>query len=107
MLYIFYKFLSCQGVLSGVPQMHFGIFHICSIIYKKIDKDGDGQVTEEELTNWIKYVQTRYIRQDTDRQWKDHHADNESKITWESYKQRTYSNIDGRSIVHCLVFSPV
>merc|ERR1712130_280185 len=47
------------------------------LLIDKMDKDGDGKVTEEELTIWIHYVQTKYIYDDTERQW-------------EEYKKHTY-----------------
>merc|ERR1719204_2515618 len=32
----------------------------------KMDKNGDGEITQEELTMWIHYVQTKYIYDDTE-----------------------------------------
>ena len=58
-------------------------------IVDKIDKNKDGEVTEEELREWIQYVQKRYITTDTDRMWKDHTVEGDT-LTWESYKKRTY-----------------
>ncbi|XP_052709114.1 calumenin-like isoform X3 [Crassostrea angulata] len=63
------------------------------IIVGKIDKDGDGQVTEQELKDWIQYVQKRYIVTDTDRMWKDHNIEGD-KLSWSAYKQRTYGSDD-------------
>lgn len=63
----------------------------------KIDKDGNGFVTEEELKEWIQYVQKRYIITDTDRMWKDHEPDADDKLLWTSYKKRTYGYPDGKS----------
>lgn len=63
------------------------------IIVGKIDKDGDGQVTEQELKDWIQYVQKRYIVTDTDRMWKDHSIEGD-KLSWSAYKQRTYGSDD-------------
>jgi Ca2+-binding EF-hand superfamily protein len=54
-------------------------------IVDKIDKNKDGEVTEEELREWIQYVQKRYITTDTDRMWKDHTVEGDT-LTWESYK---------------------
>lgn len=67
----------------------------CRIIVGKIDKDGDGQVTEQELKDWIQYVQKRYIVTDTDRMWKDHNIEGD-KLSWSAYKQRTYGSDDGK-----------
>lgn len=55
----------------------------------KIDKDHDGQVTEEELKDWIHYVQKKYIMTDTERMWKDHDVQDD-KLTFVSYQKRTF-----------------
>lgn len=67
---------------------------IHSIIFDKMDKNEDGQVSEEELREWIRHVQYRYIWSDTERQWKDHEPEDD-KLSWASYKKRTYGYIDG------------
>lgn len=64
------------------------------IIVSKIDKDGDSLVTEQELKDWIRYVQTRYIVQDTDRMWKDHQPDEDNALSWKSYQKRTFGYDD-------------
>lgn len=70
------------------------VLFCCRIIVGKIDKDGDGQVTEQELKDWIQYVQKRYIVTDTDRMWKDHDVQGD-KLLWSAYKKRTYGSDDG------------
>jgi len=65
-----------------------------SAIYDKIDKNGDKDVTETELQEWIKFVQDRYVREDTERQWKDNEIDEQGFLTWNNYVQRTFGNID-------------
>lgn len=70
----------------------------------KIDKDGDGQVTEQELKDWIQYVQKRYIVTDTDRMWKDHSIEGD-KLSWSAYKQRTYGSDDGKYSFFVFLFS--
>jgi len=62
-------------------------------IVDKIDKDKNGQITEEELRDWVKYVANRYISTDTERQWKEHEKLLEDgKLKWESYKERQYDD---------------
>lgn len=63
------------------------------ILYAKIDKDGSNLLTEDELAEWIQYVQARYIRLDSDRHWKNYKVAENGSISWETYKERTYGNI--------------
>ena len=65
----------------------------CRLIYEKIDKDKNGLVSEDELIDWIKTVQNKYITDDTDRQWKE--FDGDDGLKWEAYKKRTYGFEDG------------
>ncbi|XP_015333223.2 reticulocalbin-1, partial [Marmota marmota marmota] len=59
-------------------------------IVDRIDSDGDGFVTTEELKSWIKRVQKRYIYDNVAKVWKDYDRDKDDKISWEEYKQATY-----------------
>ncbi|XP_023933064.1 calumenin-A-like [Lingula anatina] len=68
-----------------------------SKIIDKIDRNQDGQVSEEELKEWIQHVQKRYVYQDTERQWVQDQKVEGDKLTWEAYKDRTYGFLkDGR-----------
>ena len=60
------------------------------IIVDKIDVDNNGKVTQEELHKWIVFTQTRYIREDSDRQFKGHDKNEDGKIHWDEYKEATY-----------------
>ena len=46
--------------------------HRLAAIVDKIDKDGDGYVTFEEMRDWIKFTQKRYVSEDVERQWQSH-----------------------------------
>lgn len=63
----------------------------------KIDADGDGFVTVEELKAWIKFAQKRWIYEDVERQWKGHDLNEDGLVSWEEYKNATYGYILGRS----------
>jgi len=65
------------------------------ILYEKIDKDRDSLLTEDELTDWIQYVQVRYIRTDTDRLWVNFKLADNGTISWDAYKERTYGRNAG------------
>lgn len=60
------------------------------LLVDKMDKNNDGIVTEEELTIWIHYVQTKYIYDDTERQYEENDLNKDQKITWDEYKEHTY-----------------
>ncbi|XP_015596985.1 calumenin [Cephus cinctus] len=64
------------------------------IIVDKIDKDKDGFVTQEELKDWIKYTQQRYIRDDVERQWKSHNPDDKENLPWSEYRTMVYGFMD-------------
>uniref|UniRef100_A0A8C8BKH4 Calumenin n=1 Tax=Otus sunia TaxID=257818 RepID=A0A8C8BKH4_9STRI len=68
-------------------------------IVSKIDEDKDGFVTVEELKDWIKFAQKRWIYEDVERQWKGHDLNEDGLISWEEYKNATYGYILGRVIV--------
>ncbi|NXU56227.1 RCN1 protein, partial [Turnix velox] len=59
-------------------------------IVDRIDDNKDGYVTTEELKNWIKRVQKRYIYENVAKVWKDYDLNKDNKIAWEEYKQATY-----------------
>nr|XP_014341176.1 PREDICTED: reticulocalbin-1 isoform X2 [Latimeria chalumnae] len=59
-------------------------------IVNRIDDDKDGFVTAEELKNWIKRVQKRYIYENVAKVWTDYDLNKDNKISWEEYKQATY-----------------
>ncbi|KAM6408007.1 reticulocalbin-1 [Rhynochetos jubatus] len=59
-------------------------------IVDRIDDNKDGYLTTEELKNWIKRVQKRYIYENMAKIWKDYDLNKDDKIAWEEYKQATY-----------------
>ncbi|XP_041965406.1 calumenin-B [Alosa sapidissima] len=63
------------------------------MIVERMDEDGDGFVSVEEMKNWIKHAQKRWIYQDVDRQWQGHDLNGDNHVTWEEYKNATYGYI--------------
>lgn len=59
-------------------------------IVEKIDSDGDGLVTQDEMTMWIKHTQRRWVYEDVDRQWTGHDIDGDGSVSWEEYRNATY-----------------
>lgn len=59
-------------------------------LYDKVDKSGDGKVTEEELKDWIKFTQKRYVWEDSEKQMKQSDQNKDGHVTWDEYKNTTY-----------------
>ncbi|XP_076653415.1 calumenin B scf [Halictus rubicundus] len=64
------------------------------ILVDKMDKDKDGYVNGEELKDWILYTQQRYIRNDSERQWKYHNPEGKEKLPWTEYMTMVYGDMD-------------
>ena len=66
------------------------------LICDKIDLDGDGGISQEELRRWIMKVQQQEIMEDTEAQWRDKvgEAYHLETITWEMYKDHVFGFID-------------
>jgi len=63
-------------------------------LFHKVDSDSDGQVTEDELKEWIKHTQNRYIMEDSEKQMKQNDMDKDGFVTWDEYKKATYGFLD-------------
>ncbi|XP_060532016.1 calumenin [Cylas formicarius] len=64
------------------------------IIVDKIDNNNDGFISREELKDWIRYTQKRYISEDVDRQWKQQNPDDNPTVSWENYQKLVYGFLD-------------
>ncbi|CAG0879967.1 unnamed protein product [Darwinula stevensoni] len=64
-------------------------------LVEKIDKDQDGYVTKEELTEWIRYTQRRYLDQDVNRQWDEANKEKKETIDFDAFKKFSYGFLDG------------
>ena len=70
-----------------------------SKIVLKIDGDKDGFVTVEELKEWIKFAQKRWIYEDVERQWKGHDLNGDGAVSWDEYRNATYGSVLGEGPV--------
>ncbi|KAK7602534.1 hypothetical protein V9T40_008123 [Parthenolecanium corni] len=61
-----------------------------SIIIDKIDRDGDGYITFDELKTWIIYTQKKYLTNDVNKQWQTRNVEGNDKITWDAYRKAVY-----------------
>jgi len=64
-----------------------------ALIVDKIDANTDGKVSVEELQQWIKFSQQRYVGEDVERQWGQHAKEEEDVVVWEEYRQTIYGFI--------------
>ncbi|XP_060072038.1 calumenin-like [Ylistrum balloti] len=63
------------------------------LIVDKIDNNGDGKVTEVELTDWIWYVRTSFVANDTNRLWL-HHDHEDGKLSWSAFIKKAFGKFD-------------
>ncbi|XP_053116184.1 reticulocalbin-3 isoform X2 [Hemicordylus capensis] len=64
-------------------------------IVDRIDRDGDGFVTQPELKDWIKHTQNRYVYENVDKNWKDYDKNKDGRISWTEFKNATYGYYEG------------
>jgi Ca2+-binding EF-hand superfamily protein len=72
------------------------------LLFVKIDKNGDLQVTKEELREWMMYVQTRSLKEETKKQWEEVNPHGNEFLTWEEYEKEViaeeYGDDDAESL---------
>jgi len=64
------------------------------LVKSKIDKDKDGFVTEQELKDWIKYAQSKYIFDDAAKQLESNDVNKDGFVTWDEYRNNTYGFLE-------------
>lgn len=57
---------------------------------EKIDKNNDGEITHEELKEWIRYTQKKYLINDVHKQWNTHNPEGKNKLMWDEYRKTVY-----------------
>ena len=71
----------------------FLLFLNVSALFDRIDSDHNGTISKIELQNWIKSVQTRYLTDDVERQWKKMNNDSNNHISWDEYDRVIYHTL--------------
>lgn len=71
-----------------------------SMIVDKVDANGDGQVDEAELSEWIKHVSHRYVFEDAMRQWPHVDRDGDGSVTWEEVKEATFGSVEDEDEIY-------
>ena len=82
------------------------------MIVDRIDADADGQVSVDELTEWIDYIHKDHIKRDVEREWVNRNPDKVEKLSWSRlvsgfrkqfllifvrYKQNVYGFLNDKS----------
>lgn len=62
-------------------------------IAEKIDRDQDGKITKDELQSWIVFTQRRYMREDSNKQFKLQDSNSDNKIQWKEHMLSIYGFI--------------
>ena len=63
-------------------------------MFDKIDKNHDGAVTEQELRDWIHYVQTIDVMKNVDTQMKESDLNKDGYIDWDEFVKVTNDFVD-------------
>lgn len=61
-----------------------------SLLVKKMDKDNDGSVSEQELVEWILSSFQKLDEEDSSEQHKEHDSDKDGKVSWKEYISKQY-----------------
>lgn len=69
-----------------------------SMLVDKIDSSGDGEVSSEELEDWIRHVARRYVYEDVNNVWDSHDTDKDGFVDYQEYKDISFGVIDGESL---------
>ena len=72
-------------------------------LYDRIDKNGDGEVTEDELKNWIKYTQNKYIWEEAEKQMQSSDENSDGYVDWTEYKKSTYGFVTEEGNINLLI----
>lgn len=63
-----------------------------SKILEKVDTDISGEITVEELQDWIKVQMMDYIKRDAQKAMVQEDTDKDGVITWDEYQKNTYGD---------------
>jgi len=61
-----------------------------SAVVDKIDKDGNGLVTQEELRDWIIFIHDRFMSKDVEQYWSEMNKEGKVSIEWDEYRSVIY-----------------
>jgi len=79
-------------------NISLGCLFFVSLLFLKIDKDGDNRVSPAELQSWMRHVQQESMDTETDRQWSEFRRKDPDFLAWDEYVQHTYKDNKGISV---------
>ena len=69
----------------------------------KIDKNGDNNISNTELADWMRYISLKQPTEVAKRQWAQHYskvADANGLISWENYLKITHPGSNHGRLTH-------
>uniref|UniRef100_A0A8B9NYC3 Reticulocalbin-2 n=1 Tax=Apteryx owenii TaxID=8824 RepID=A0A8B9NYC3_APTOW len=64
-----------------------------SAIVKKIDRDSDGLLTNDELSSWIQQSFKHYVTQEAKQHFSDYDKDGDGLVSWKEYNIQMYDRV--------------
>jgi len=66
-----------------------------SLLFIKIDKDGDNLLSPAELQSWMRHIQQESMIAESEKQWSEISPSDPDLLTWDEYLQHTYKDNKG------------
>ena len=82
-------------IICLLHNQPFSVCFLSSLLFFKIDKDGDNLVSPAELQSWMRHIQRSSVDSETEKQWSDMNPQDPSLLTWDEYFQHTYKDTKG------------
>ncbi|OPJ70101.1 reticulocalbin-2 isoform B [Patagioenas fasciata monilis] len=92
-----------QGFLTGRRQATDGLAQTreppvppqrrLRAIVRKIDSDGDGLLSKEELSSWIQQSFKHYVTQEAKQHFNDYDKDGDGLVSWKEYNMQMYDRV--------------
>ncbi|XP_072172128.1 calumenin-A-like [Diadema setosum] len=68
-------------------------------LFERVDKNGDGFLSEDELKDWIELQQNGALYKEVERMFQAHNLDGDDKLTWDEYNMTSFSGFPLEKLV--------